>query len=154
MHPRGNTVLVVQDRLLSMVCFNRNLSRRSVHSKELSIVTPHFTNQINALVLIIGSIWAFLQPDFGSWTVFIPAGFGVVLLACTPGVKAENKVIAHIAVLLTLVVFLMLMVPFIKGLSEGDIMSALRIAIMMATCILAMVAFIKSFRDARRRREG
>ncbi|MEL7013774.1 MAG: hypothetical protein AAFO72_10900 [Pseudomonadota bacterium] len=117
-------------------------------------MTPYLTNQINALVLIMGSLWAYLQPDFASWSVFIPAGFGVVLLACTPGVKAENKVIAHIAVVLTLVIFLMLMVPLIRGLSDGDMMSATRVAIMMATCVLAMVAFIKSFRDARRRRDG
>lgn len=117
-------------------------------------MTPYFANQINALTLIIGSLLAYLQPDFGSWTVFIPAGFGVVLLACSPGVKSENKIVAHIAVMLTLVIFLMLMVPLIKGLSEGDMMSALRVGIMMATCVLAMVAFIKSFRDARRRRES
>lgn len=117
-------------------------------------MTPHVANQINALVLIMGSMVAYLQPDFGSWTVFIPAIFGAALLGCTPGVKAENKVIAHIAVTLTLVIFLMLLVPFIKGLTEGDIMAVLRVGIMMATCILAKIAFIKSFRDARRRREA
>ena len=40
-------------------------------------------------------------------TAFIPVGFGVMLLACS-GVKAQNKVVAHIAVLLTLLILVAL----------------------------------------------
>ena len=117
-------------------------------------MTAHTANKINAFVLIICSLWAYLTPEFSYWTALLPAGFGIALLACAPGVKVENKVIAHVAVVLTLVIFLLLMVPFFTALGEGNTKSIFRIAAMLLTCALAMVAFIKSFRDARRRREG
>lgn len=116
-------------------------------------MTPYLANRINAMVLILCSLWAYLIPEFSYWTGLIPAGFGVALLLCSPGVKVENKVIAHIAVVLTLIIFLLLMVPFFTALREGNPMSAFRVTLMLATCVLAMIAFIKSFRDARRRRE-
>ena len=117
-------------------------------------MTAHTANRINAFVLIFCSLWAYLTPAFSSWTALIPAAFGVALLACSPGVKVENKVIAHVAVTLTLAIFLLLLVPFIKAVGEGNVMSILRVGAMMATCVLAKIAFIKSFRDARRARTG
>ncbi len=114
----------------------------------------HTANLVNAVVLIVLSVWAYLTPAYSYWTALLPAGVGVVLLLCTPGIKAQNKVIAHIAVTLTLVIFLLLLVPFFKAVGEGNTMSILRVGLMMATCILAKVAFIKSFRDARRARDG
>ncbi|MEO0372433.1 MAG: hypothetical protein AAF231_13330 [Pseudomonadota bacterium] len=117
-------------------------------------MTAHKANLLNATVLIICSVWAYLTPAFSYWTALLPGVVGVALLACTPGVKAENKVIAHIAVTLTLAIFLLLLVPFFKAVSEGNVVSILRVAAMLITCVLAKIAFIKSFRDARRAREG
>ena len=37
--------------------------------------------------------------EVSSPTALIPVGFGTVLILCTPGVKKQNKVIAHVAVL-------------------------------------------------------
>lgn len=117
-------------------------------------MTAHTANKINALMLIICALWAYLTPTYSYWTALIPAGFGLALLACSPGVKVENKVIAHVSVTLTLIILLLLLVPFVTALGEGNAVSAIRVAVMLTTCILAMVAFIKSFRDARRKREG
>ncbi|MEM7733698.1 MAG: hypothetical protein AAF280_13095 [Pseudomonadota bacterium] len=117
-------------------------------------MTPHTANMINAIVLVLCSVWAYLTPEFSYWTALVPAGVGLALLVCNPGVKAQNKVIAHIAVTLTLAIFLLLLVPFFKAMGEGNVMSILRVGLMLATCILAKVAFIKSFRDARRARES
>ena len=117
-------------------------------------MTPHSANNINAVVLIICSLWAYLSPTYSYWTALIPAGFGLALLVCSPGVKVENKLIAHVAVTLTLLIFLLLMVPFFTALGEGNVVSAIRVAVMLTTCVLAMAAFIKSFRDARRQWEG
>ncbi|MEO0773576.1 MAG: hypothetical protein AAFZ04_10380 [Pseudomonadota bacterium] len=117
-------------------------------------MTAHTANLINAIVLIICSLWAYLTAADAYWTSLIPAGFGLALLACTPGVGAENKIIAHVAVTLTLVIFLLLFVPLFTAKEDTDMMSFLRVGLMMATCILAKIAFIKSFRDARRAREN
>lgn len=112
----------------------------------------HTASLINAATLIICSIWAFLSIGGSSWTALIPAVFGVALLACYPGVKAENKVIAHIAVVLTFVILLALYMPLSSALSSGAAGALIRALAMVVTTALALVFFIKSFRDARRAR--
>ena len=61
-------------------------------------------NLFNSLVLILVGLWGFVDVDY-SPTALIPVFFGVILLLCNNGVKNENKVIAHIAVLFTLLIF-------------------------------------------------
>ena len=62
----------------------------------------HTASLINALILIALSLWGYFSSETPSMTALIPTAIGVVLLALNNGVKKENKVIAHIAVLLTL----------------------------------------------------
>ncbi|MEM7441157.1 MAG: hypothetical protein AAF393_16290 [Pseudomonadota bacterium] len=117
-------------------------------------MTAAIANFINAVVLIAVSAWAYFGSDTPSLTALIPAVFGAALLICTPGVRAENKVIAHVAVLLVLVVFVALFMPLGSAFGRGDGAAVVRALLMMATCLLAMVFFIKSFRDARKAREA
>jgi len=109
-------------------------------------------NLINAVVLIITGLLGYFATKSG--TAFIPVGFGAALLACANGVAKENKVIAHIAVVLTLLILLaMLGMRLPKALDAGG-MSLVRTIAPIITGILAMVFFIKSFRDARIAREN
>ncbi len=113
---------------------------------------PHIANLLNAAVLIAVGLWGYFET--ASNTAFIPVGIGAVLLLCTGGVKSENKVIAHVAVLLTfiaLLAFLGMRLP--KALDAGGL-SLARAIVPCITGILAMFAFIKSFRDARLAREA
>lgn len=112
----------------------------------------HTASLINALVLIGCSAWAYFIGGGASFTALIPAAFGFALIACYPGVKVENKVIAHIAVLLTLVVLVALVMPLLGAIERGDGAGMFRVVLMMATSVFAMVYFIKSFIDARRNR--
>ena len=114
----------------------------------------HSASLINALTLVFCAVWGYWAIGFASFTALIPAVFGVALLACYSGVKAENKVVAHIAVLLTLIVLIALFMPLSSALGSGDIARLIRSILMVATTILALVYFIKSFRDARRAREA
>ena len=68
--------------------------------------------------------------------------------------KAENKVIAHIAVLLTLVVLIALFMPLKGAMKREDSQAVFRIAVMMIGAAVSMVAFIQSFRAARKAREN
>ncbi|MEM1197236.1 MAG: hypothetical protein AAGH57_14120 [Pseudomonadota bacterium] len=111
-------------------------------------------NLINAAILLAMSAWGYLASDNPSLTALIPAGFGVALLICQPGVKSENKVVAHIAVLLTLLVFIALFMPLSGRLDGSDPAGLARIVAMMLTSLVAMVAFIGSFRAARKAREA
>lgn len=112
----------------------------------------HTASLLNAAVLIVFSAWAFFAADKLSPTALIPGAFGLGLLACHPGVKAENKMVDHIAVLLTLVVFLALITPLRGALARDDGAALFRVVSMMATSALAIVFFVKSFIDARRQR--
>lgn len=112
----------------------------------------HISNLVNALVLIVISGWTYLASETGSLTALVPAVFGLALLACHPGVKSENKTVAHVAVLLTLVVFGALFVPLMGTLDRGDTVAFIRVLTMQATSVLAMVFFVRSFIEARRSR--
>ncbi|MEM9362860.1 MAG: hypothetical protein AAGA43_09500 [Bacteroidota bacterium] len=114
----------------------------------------HTVSLINALVLIAFSLWGYLSSDTPSTTALIPAAIGVVLLLLNNGVKKENKVIAHIAVVLTLVVLIGLIKPFFGSLERGDTLAVIRVAIMILTTTIAMLAFIRSFREARKNRQA
>lgn len=115
---------------------------------------PHVANLVNAAALIALGLWGYFGSESPSPTAFIPVGAGLVLLALTNGVKTENKVVAHIAVLLTFLLILALAMPFKGAIERGDTMAMVRTGIMILTGILAMVAFIGSFRAARKAREA
>lgn len=112
----------------------------------------HTMSLINAIILIAFSLWGYFSSDTPSPTALIPAGIGVVLLLLNKGVKNENKVIAHIAVLLTLIAFIGLIFPILGALKRSDNYALLRSCTMILSTIVAMVYFIKSFIDARKRK--
>ena len=114
---------------------------------------PFISNIINAITLIALSSWGYFSSDTPSMTAFIPTGIGLVLLLCTPGVKAENKVIAHIAVLITLVAIIGLVKPLIGALDRDDTAAVIRISVMIFTSALAMISFVRSFIEARKNRD-
>jgi len=88
-------------------------------------------------------LWGYFEVV--SPTALIPVVFGVILLLCTNGLKKQNKLIAHIAVLLTLFILLALIFMRLpKSLDSGGI-GLIRVIIMILTSIFSMVYFVKSF---------
>ena len=112
----------------------------------------HTVSLLNALILIAFSAWAYLTSETGSMTILIPAFFGVALLVCYPGVKSENKIVAHIAVVLTLLILLALFMPLMNAIGRGDPLAITRVTIMLLATAIAFGVFIKSFIDARKAR--
>lgn len=110
-------------------------------------------NILNALVLILMGGWGAYATQLASPTALIPVVGGLILLGCQKGVTSENKVIAHVAVVVTLLMVLGIVKPFMGALGDSDTMGMLRTGLMLLTGIIAMVFFIKSFRDARIARE-
>ncbi|MBC8398956.1 hypothetical protein N9L21_00455 [Flavobacteriaceae bacterium] len=100
-------------------------------------------NLINSISLIFIGLWGYFEVV--SPTALIPVIFGIILLLCTNGLKKQDKLIAHIAVLLTLVILVALIVMRLpKSLDSGGF-GLIRVVIMILTSILSMVYFIKSF---------
>ena len=106
-------------------------------------------NLINSISLIILGIWGYIEVS--SVTALIPTAFGAILLACGGGIKKQNKIIAHIAVLLTLLIlFALLGMRLPKSLESGGL-GLFRVLAMCGTSIMAMIFFVKSFIAARKK---
>lgn len=113
----------------------------------------HIVSLIHAVALIGLGGYGYLSSDTPSVTALIPVVFGVLLLAMNNGVKKENKVIAHIAVLLTLLITIGLIKPLTGAMGDdGDSAAVARVATMLVLGVLAMVSFVRSFIAARKAR--
>lgn len=110
-------------------------------------------NLLNAFILMSVSAWAYFASGTASFTALIPGGFGLALLACTLGVRSENKIVAHIAVFLTLIVIIALVMPLRGALAREDTMALVRVGLMLAASIVAFVFFIKSFIAVRKSKD-
>jgi len=115
------------------------------------IMKAPFYNKLNSIVLIAIGVWGYLDyTDVQSPTALIPVGFGVILFLCNNGLKKENKIISHIAVLLTLVIlFALVGMRLPKSLDAGGL-GLYRVLAMILTSVLSMVAFVISFINARK----
>ena len=108
----------------------------------------HTASLVNAILLITVGGWGYFES--GSPTSLIPVLIGSVLVLLNNGIKKQNKVIAHIAVLVTLLGFALIM-PLIKAIEDGRTDAALRIIIMLSSSVYAMIFCVKSFIDARKK---
>tara|TARA_B100001029_G_C14646788_1_gene227179 strand:- start:66 stop:407 length:342 start_codon:yes stop_codon:yes gene_type:complete len=105
-------------------------------------------NLINSISLITVGLWGYL--DVLSPTALIPVFVGVFLLACYGGIKNQNKIISHVAVLLTLLILLALIgMRLPKSIDKGGI-GLVRVIIMIITSTFSIIFFIKSFIAARK----
>ncbi|HBP45729.1 MAG TPA: hypothetical protein DD635_07480 [Flavobacteriales bacterium] len=111
---------------------------------------PHIVSLVHALSLILLGSYGYYTSDNPSMTALIPVIFGVILIVCNRGVKNQNKAIAHIAVLLTLLIVISLFMPLRSSIGRGDTGAVVRVSVMLITGVIAMVSFIQSFRAARK----
>lgn len=116
----------------------------------MTIMKPYLINLINAIVLVSLGSWAYFTSDTPSVTALIPVFAGIILILITPWYKRGNHVIAHIAVVITLVILLGLFKPLTGSIGRSDPMGIVRVSVMILTSLLAMIIFVKSFIDARR----
>ena len=120
-------------------------------------MTVEKMNLINALTLVILGLWGFIDVNTPSletgisWTALIPVFFGVILLLCHKGIKNGSKVIAHIAVVLTLLILIALVVKRLPISIENGGIGLFRVAAMSVISLLAFVSFIRSFIENRKK---
>ena len=110
----------------------------------------HKASLINGIILLIMGLWGYFESS--SPTAIIPMGIGIGILLCNKGIKNHNKVIAHVAVLLTLLSFANI-IPLNSALNNDPIRlnAVLRVSAMLLTSTIAMIYFIMSFIDARKK---
>ena len=105
-------------------------------------------NLINSISLIVIGLWGYFEVL--SPTALIPVSIGVFLILCYNGVKNQNKIISHVAVLLTLLILIALVfVRLPKSIDKGGV-GLIRVIIMIITSSISMIFFIRSFIIARK----
>ncbi|MFB6341553.1 hypothetical protein ACE1ET_07515 [Saccharicrinis sp. FJH62] len=110
---------------------------------------PYLANLINSIVLIALGLWSYFGSETPSVTALIPVFVGVVLLAMVKPMQGGNRVVAHIVVTLTFLLLVSLVKPLTGAIGRDSQIGVIRVVIMMATSLYAMIIFIKSFVDAR-----
>jgi hypothetical protein len=111
---------------------------------------PYLALLLNgALALALGLLGYFASSS-PSPTALIPALFGLVFLLMVPGMAKENKIIAHLVVLLTVVLLAALSMPLRGAIGRGDSMAIFRVTILMLASAAALGVYVRSFIQARR----
>ena len=111
-------------------------------------MNAHTASLVNGIILVAIGFWGYLES--GSLTSLIPVGIGALILVLNKGLRNNNKVIAHIAVLVTLLSFANIM-PLRGALNDGRSDAVLRIIIMLSSSVYAIVFFVRSFIQARKK---
>ncbi len=112
----------------------------------------HIFNLINSIVLIVLGLWGYWGSPSPSLTALIPVVIGLALLLLHRGVRAEKKIPAHVAVVLTILVLGGLVKPLLGAIGRDDAAAIARVVAMMVTSVLALAGFVCSFIEARRGR--
>jgi len=115
-------------------------------------MTAHAANLINGFSLIALGIWGYFGSPNPSPTAFIPVFVGGILLVMNKGIKNQNKLIGHIAPILTLLILIALVKPLLGVLDSGNNAAVMRIGIMMLTSAWSLVSFVRYFLEARKNR--
>ena len=129
-------------------------------------MTAQKMNLINALTLIVLGLWGYIAVSnyklativsFEHWTALITVLFGIILLLCNKGIQNNNKAIAHVAVVLTLVVLIALVgkrlpisIDQAISIDQGGV-GLFRVLAMSLCSFIAFIAFIRSFIENRKK---
>lgn len=111
----------------------------------------HTISLLHAIILIVFSVWGYLSYESASFTALIPAVIGLILIVLNRGVKNENKVIAHIAVLLTVLILFGLLKPALGAIERQDTVALFRVLVMILATVISIVFFVRSFIEARKK---
>lgn len=111
---------------------------------------PHVATIILSVILIAMSAWGYFGSATPSTTALLPMGWGAMLALCAIGVKKENKIVAHVAVLLVVILALALFMPLKGSFGRGDYVAFTRVSIMQLALFGTLAIYIRSFIQARR----
>ena len=105
---------------------------------------PYQANLFNATLLVILGLWSYSASGRDTHTLIVPA-LGILLSFFHKPFKAENKTVAHVVVVLTFLILIVLFLPLRNSINAGNNMSILEVLLMpekidcLETCKLNQV---------------
>ena len=115
----------------------------------MNLLPPKKALLCNALVLIIIGLIGYIVNNFTP-TALIPVIFGLLLIILSFMYDKNNKLIAHIGIVLISLVFISLFKPLASQFDKNDLFGISRVALMQLVSLYAIVCFISSFIKARK----
>lgn len=99
---------------------------------------------LNAAALIGLSLWAYFANGMSSETTLIPVAFGALLLGHHQWLKGGSRVALAIVILLTAIIAVALWTPLSGAINKGEVLPVIRVGIMMATSVFALLMLLRS----------
>jgi apolipoprotein N-acyltransferase len=112
---------------------------------------PYQANLYAAIALVILGLWSYSASGRDAHTLIVP-GFGILLSLFHKPFKNGNKAVAHIVVVLTFVMFLVMFMPLRNSIKGDQPMAIFRVVLMMLVLISALIIYVRSFIQARKDR--
>ncbi len=112
----------------------------------------YLVSMMNAFVLMTLGLWGFLGSESSSPVSLIPIIAGAFLLSLIHGLRYGSKPMANISMVLTFLILIAMIVPFISALSHNDSAATYRIGFMMVSCSTAIGFFVSKIIKIRKRR--
>ena len=109
----------------------------------------HTASFYNAIILIVFGLWGYFSYDDASYTALIPVVAGIILLVLNRCIIRGNKVLGHIAVIITLLMLFGLVKPLLGSIDRDDSLAIIRVSVMMLSTLLALTLFIREFVEKR-----
>ena len=110
-------------------------------SNKKSFPSVHTVSAICAYVLLIVTLWAFL--DTGSKSVVLPALFAVVMLIMNNGLRYGDKASKRVVLISTLLALIVVSYDLVATSKNADIQFVVRQGIMLLALFSALWSLIK-----------
>ena len=113
------------------------------------ILNPKKATLFSIATLVFISLMSYMITS--SPTALIPFIFSILIGICYSLYDRNNKVFAHIILVLLLLVLVALFMPLNKRIDANDLWGIIRISTMQLACLYTIACFVKSFIEARKK---
>jgi len=112
----------------------------------------YLVSMMNAFVLMVLGLWGFLGSEMPSPIALIPVFTGALLLSLIKGLRYGSKSMARISMVVTVLVLIAMVVPFISAIRLGDSATTYRIGFMMISNSITIGFFVSRLIRIRKKR--
>jgi len=112
----------------------------------------YLISMMNAFILMVLGLWSFLGSEIPSPIALIPVITGALLLSLIKGLRYGSNSMAHISMVVTVLILIAMIVPFISAIRLGDSATTYRIGFMMISCSVTIGFFVSRLIRIRKKR--